>query len=69
MTSPPERITVRCPACGATYEDWHRASINLDLDDFPDEYVDAATSATCPACGHVVAIPALVVTGRTWQVR
>lgn len=40
MTSPVERITVRCPACGEVYEDWFRASINLGLgEDFDDEYL------------------------------
>lgn len=34
MTGPVENITVRCPACGAIYEDWHRGSLNLDLDSF-----------------------------------
>ena len=36
MTSPCEIIQIKCPKCGKVYEDWHRASFNLDLDDFDD---------------------------------
>ena len=39
MISPPEEITVRCPKCGHLYKDWTRASVNLDLDDFDEEYL------------------------------
>lgn len=69
MTSPPEAIVVVCPACERTYTDWHRPSINLDLDDFPDEYVESATTATCPSCGHTVAVSSLTVRDGVWQVR
>ena len=31
MTSPPEQITVECPACGERYPDWFRASLNFRL--------------------------------------
>ena len=31
MTSPPRPVEVECPACGHTYEDYVRASINLAL--------------------------------------
>jgi hypothetical protein len=40
--------------------DWYRASINLDLDDFDASYIDAATSATCPSCGHKVYFESLM---------
>lgn len=67
MTSPPKQITVECPSCGDRYEDWYRASINLDLDDFDDDYVRQATTATCPDCGHVVELVTLVVAGGVWR--
>ena len=35
--------------------------MNLDLDDFDEEYVDAASSAVCPNCGHKVYFDNLVV--------
>lgn len=66
MTSPPEQITVACPACGHVYTDWHRASINVDLD--PTLDVDAASTATCPKCGHVVDLGTLVVEGNVWKI-
>ena len=50
MTSPPEEITVECPKCGHIYQDWFRGSVNLDLDDFDEEYLDQCSSATCPEC-------------------
>jgi hypothetical protein len=74
MTSPPEPITVACPACGARYDDWHRPSINLALDpELADPaYMREASTATCPACGHVVELDVLVVErtddgGEVWR--
>ncbi len=61
MTSPPEKITVVCPECGEAYKDWYRASINLELDDFDDAYIEEASTATCPSCGHKVEISNLIV--------
>ena len=66
VTSPPERIKVQCPARGRRFEDWHRPSINLDLDDFDDAYLREASSATCPACGHVSDLGMLVVKDNVW---
>ncbi len=60
MTSPPEEITVECPKCGHDYKDWFRGSVNLDLDDFDDEYLDQCSSATCPECQHKVNLDVLV---------
>ena len=69
MTSPCERIQVKCPKCGKVYQDWHRASFNLDLDDFDDKYMGEATSSTCPDCKHKVRHDALVVRERdgVWE--
>lgn len=68
MSSPIENITVRCPACKHKYEDWYRASVNLELDDFDDDYVRKASTATCPQCGHVVECGVLVVDqDGTWR--
>ena len=67
MTSPPEEITVECPKCGNLYEDWYRASVNLDLDDFDEEYLDQCSSATCPECQHKVNLDVLVVEGGVFQ--
>ena len=44
MTSPIEDITVQCPKCGHLYQDWFRGSVNLDLDDFDEEYLDRLRS-------------------------
>lgn len=63
MTSPCESITVRCPKCGLTYEDWWRPSVNLTLDAFDADYLDEATSATCPKCSTKVSLSALHVGG------
>ncbi len=71
MTSPAERIDVRCPACATVYETWRRASINTDLDPALADpaYLEEATTGTCPACEHRVNLGALIVHGDTWQVR
>lgn len=61
MTSPPERITVKCPRCGTSYETCYRASMNLQMDDFDDEYIEEMSTGTCPACGHKVQLDVLVV--------
>ncbi len=67
MTSPPEKIIVRCPACGDEYEDWMR-SVNLDLGDgFSEDYLRQCETATCPSCGHVVEIGGVLrVEGNVW---
>ena len=54
MTSPIETITVECPKCGHTYEDWIRRSVNLSLDNFDSDYLERCFSATCPKCHHKV---------------
>ncbi|MXZ71121.1 MAG: hypothetical protein F4Z04_06405 [Acidobacteria bacterium] len=51
MTSPVTEISVSCPDCGHDYVDWCRPSINLTLDDFDDDYLEQATTTTCPKCG------------------
>ena len=61
MTSPPREVTVCCPSCAIEYQAWHRPSINLDLDNFDEEYIDSVTSAVCPGCGHKVYFDTLVV--------
>ncbi len=63
MTSPPEPISVWCPKCNLIYEDWWRPSINSALDSFDDEYIEEASSATCPRCKTNVALPALHISG------
>jgi predicted RNA-binding Zn-ribbon protein involved in translation (DUF1610 family) len=54
MTSPPREIEVKCPKCGKVYADWYRPSINLRLDHFDDEYLEQASTSTCPECGYKV---------------
>lgn len=61
MTSPPENIHILCPQCGHLYEDWYRASLNLEIDDFDEEYIKEATTSTCPECKYVVDHDVLLV--------
>lgn len=61
MTSPPEEIEVECPKCRQVYADWYRPSINRTLDDFDDEYLEAASTSTCPECSHKVRHAVLTV--------
>lgn len=70
MTSPVEEILVRCPGCGRLYRDWYRPSINPDLD--PEmaadgDYVEAASTATCPFCGTRTAVPDLKSGRDVWR--
>jgi hypothetical protein len=67
VTSPVQTIRVVGPSCGREYEDWTRGSVNLDLDDFDDDYVRRASTATCPSCGFVVELDALVVKDGVWR--
>lgn len=70
MTSPIEEISVDCPKCAARYRTFFRASINLELDpEFDDAYVRSVTTGTCPSCGTVAELGALVV-GRdgVWRI-
>jgi endogenous inhibitor of DNA gyrase (YacG/DUF329 family) len=67
VTSPSQTIRVRCPRCGHEYDDWYRASINLDLDDFDEAYLREASTATCPSCGHIVELDTLVASGDVWE--
>jgi hypothetical protein len=61
MTSPVEQIVVRC-RCGHLFTDWHRSSLNLELDPWIDPaYVREASTATCPSCGAVTDLGTLVV--------
>ena len=50
MTSPPRDIHVTCSDCGHAYLDWYRPSINLSLDNFVDDYLEEASTTTCPEC-------------------
>ena len=61
MTSPIEEIEITCLGRGNRYKDWFRGSINLDLDDFDDGYVEEATTSTCRTCTHKVSHNALIV--------
>ena len=67
MTGPVEEIKVECPKCGHLYQTLYRGSMNLELDNFDDEYIREMSTAACPDCGHVADLDVLVV-GRdgTW---
>ena len=52
---------VECPKCGRSYQTFFRGSMNLELDDLDDEYIREMSTGTCPDCGHVVELGALVV--------
>lgn len=68
MTSPVREIEVKCPQCGRVYQDCYRPSINLTLDDFDEEYLERATTSTCPECGHKVRYNVLTVReGGVWE--
>lgn len=60
MTTGPERVTVQCPSCGVHFETWGRASANLDPDDFEGAPVEEPSTATCPACGAISELDAMV---------
>ncbi len=62
MTSPVEEIGVTCPRCGHRWETYWRASINLTLgEEWTEEEIKAATTATCPECGQRSALGVLIV--------
>ena len=61
MTSPCQLIQIECPGCGKNYETGYRASINLEIESFSDEYLEEISTGTCPNCGHKVDLDVLVV--------
>jgi predicted RNA-binding Zn-ribbon protein involved in translation (DUF1610 family) len=68
MTSPARQVEVGCPRCGVRYSTWYRASINLGLgEEWSEADLREASSATCPACGQVVELETLVVSGDVWR--
>lgn len=70
MTSPVEEIQVICPGCGHVYRDWHRASFNFSLgEEFSEEYLAEATSATCPKCRFKVRLTTLFAYDQTLEWR
>lgn len=66
MTSPIEEIEIKCPNCGMMYSSWYRPSINLNLDDFDEEYIDECSSAVCP-CKFKVYFETIVVDKEGWH--
>lgn len=60
-TSPEQEVRVRCPKCDIHFTDWWRPAINLDLDDFEEEYLERATTADCPRCHARIQLDAVVV--------
>ena len=62
MTSPAVRIDLTCPQCEHEYEAWYRPSINLTLgEEWSNERIEQAWSATCPECGFRVGLDTLIV--------
>jgi hypothetical protein len=62
---------IECPACGRIYEDWHRASISLDLEGWdagdPEirAYLRECSTGTCRHCGHAQLQPRTNDSGRS----
>lgn len=67
MTMPANEIEIICPNCGIKYDDWTRGSINLDLDNFDDAYLDKCRSSVCPQCKHKVHHNMLIVKEGVWR--
>jgi hypothetical protein len=64
-----EEILVRCPRCWHLYLDWLRASINPQLDPVlvaDREYLEAASTAICAACGAKAAVGDLTLGRELW---
>ena len=66
---PIEEVTIKYPQCDRIYSDWYKGSINLDLDDFDEDYIDKCSSAVCPDCGHKVYFETLIVKKGIFQIR
>ncbi|MDZ7956372.1 MAG: ribosomal protein L7/L12 [Aulosira sp. DedQUE10] len=61
MTSPSTEITVECPQCGQYYDAWYRASLNFQLENFDDEYIERISTSTCPHCSCKASLGVLIV--------
>jgi len=51
MTPSPRMVTIECPRCRQEYEDRHRPSVNLALEDEGDEHQASVGVSACPSCG------------------
>jgi hypothetical protein len=58
---PPEDIEIECPKCRTRFKSWTRGSLNLQLDNFSDEYIREVTVKTCPKCKQEINLGCLIV--------
>ena len=67
-STPVEQVTVECSDCGYRYDEYHRRSMSLELDDFDDDYLEQMSTTICPECGGKPSIGSLVVreVDNTW---
>jgi endogenous inhibitor of DNA gyrase (YacG/DUF329 family) len=64
-----DRITLECPSCGGTWEEWEVAALECDLD---PQLADPGwrrshASATCPYCGRTACCAAPAVERELWR--
>ena len=58
MTSPAREATrIRCPGCGAVYDEWWHPTLDLAVE---DRQGASAVVSRCPGCGHQVVHETLV---------
>jgi hypothetical protein len=64
-----ERITVECPTCGYVYDDWALGVPDLDCDPQLGDpgWIQAASVATCPACGATACCSGLTAERDRWR--
>ena len=69
MSHQAERITVECPSCGHCYEDWALGTPDLDCDPQLGDpgWIQAASDATCPACGRTACSTGLAAERERWR--
>lgn len=62
-------IIVKCSNCGNEYEDWYRGSINLDIDNFDNEYVEKATTTICYKCKNKELLGSVIIKDNDWKLK
>jgi hypothetical protein len=69
VSPPADRITIECPSCGGTWEEWPIPGFESDLDpQLADPgWVQAHGTATCPHCGRTACCAAQPGERELWR--
>jgi DNA-directed RNA polymerase subunit RPC12/RpoP len=69
VSQPAQRIAVECPNCGHCFGDWALGAPELACDPQLGDpgWIQAASAATCPACGSTACCSGLAAERESWR--